>query len=137
LRRLHPMMLEDLMHMTGDPGDPVAILLAASLVRDDMPWLYELAMEAYRAVKAGNIEDIEREMTRLRRFSDLMMRGPFVEDFGMGKESHIFLMELRRMLERTMSRTLEMRKAPGRERQKSEQDSERTASIVGEDGRIP
>ena len=40
MRRLHPMMLEDLMHMSGAPGDPVAILMAASIVREDMPWLY-------------------------------------------------------------------------------------------------
>ena len=30
-------------------------------------------MEVYRAVKAGNVEAIEREMDRLRRFSDAMM----------------------------------------------------------------
>lgn len=39
MRRFHPMMFEELMHMSGEPGDPVAILMAASLVRDDMPWL--------------------------------------------------------------------------------------------------
>lgn len=36
MRRFHPMMFEELMHISGDPGDPVAILMAASLVRDDM-----------------------------------------------------------------------------------------------------
>jgi hypothetical protein len=30
-----------------------------------MPWLYELAMEVYKAVKAQNVESIEREMKRL------------------------------------------------------------------------
>jgi predicted nucleotidyltransferase len=64
------------------------ILMAASMVRDDLPWLYELAMEVYRAVKAGNAEAIQSEMKRLRRFSDLMMSGPFMEEFGFGgKES--------------------------------------------------
>ena len=28
--------------------------MAASIVRDDAPWLYELAMEVYRAVKLGD-----------------------------------------------------------------------------------
>src|ERR1019366_3880937 len=120
MRRFSPMMFEELMHMSGEPGDPVAILMTASLVRDDMPWLYELAMEVYRAAKEGNIEAIEREMKRLRRFSDVMMRGPFMEEFGFGgKESHMFVMEFPRMLEHTLMRTLEMRKehSPARRKQ--------------------
>lgn len=76
-----------------------------------MPWLYELAIEVYRAVKAGNVEAIEREMKRLRRFSEMMMRGPFMEEFGFGgKESHMLAMEFPRMLEHTLTRTLELRK---------------------------
>lgn len=106
MRRIHPGMVEDLMHMAGEPGDPVFILIAASLVRDDMPWLYELAMDVYRAVKAENIEEIELEMKRLRRFSEVMLRGPFMEEFGFGKESHMFAMEFPRILERALMRTL-------------------------------
>lgn len=108
MRRFHPMMFEELMHMSGEPGDPVAILMAASMVRDDMPWLYELAMEVYRAVKAGNTQGLEREMKRIRRFSEVMMRGPFMEEFGFAsKESHMLALEFPRMLEHLLMRTLE------------------------------
>lgn len=110
MRRIHPMMLEEMMHMSGDPGDPVAILMAASFVREDAPWLYELAMEVYRAVKSGGAEAIEREVTRLRNISEFTMRGPFMEEFGFGKESHIFFMEFPRMLERMLRHTLEEKK---------------------------
>lgn len=107
-RRLHPMMFEEMMHMSGEPGDPVAILMAASMVRDDAPWLYELAMEVYRAVKSGDIEAIKSEMDRLQRFSELSMHGPFMEEFGMGdREVHMFSREFPRMLLHTLSRTLE------------------------------
>jgi len=127
LRRFHPMMFEELMHMSGDPGDPVAILMAASLVRDDMPWLYELAMEVYRAVKTENSDAIEREIKRLRRFSELMVRGPFMEELGIGsKESHMFAMEFPHLLEHTLRRTLEMKKvnSPSRRKAgKSQQDA--------------
>jgi hypothetical protein len=109
MRRFHPMMFDELMHMS-EPGDPVAILIAASLVRDDMPWLYELAMEVYRAVKEGNTESIEREMKRLSRFSDVMMHGPLMEEMGFGgKETHMFAMEFPRMLAHTLRRTLDMK----------------------------
>jgi hypothetical protein len=128
IRRFHPMMFEELMHMTGEPGDPVAILMAASMVRDEMPWLYELAIEVYRAVKSENAESIEREVTRLRRFSEAMLRGPFMEEFGPGsKESHMMAMEFPRMLEHMLMRTLEMRKThqPARRKSsKAQQESE-------------
>jgi hypothetical protein len=68
-------------------------------------------MEVYRAVKTGDVEAIEREMTRLRRFSEAMMHGPWMEEFGFGgKESHMFAMEFPRMLEHTLRRTLDMKK---------------------------
>ena len=102
------MMFEEMMHMAGDPGDPVAILMAASFVRDDAPWLYELAI--YRAVKTGDPEAIEREVARLRNFSEFTMRGPFMEELGFGKESHMFFMEFPRMLEHMLRHTLEERK---------------------------
>jgi hypothetical protein len=117
MRRFHPMMFEEMMHMSGDPTDPVGILMAASLVRDDAPWLYELAMEAYRAVNSGDPAAIEREMLRLERFSDFAMRGPFMEEFGLGgKESHMFLMEFPRMLQHMLQRRVEEKKPHTRRR---------------------
>jgi hypothetical protein len=107
--RFHPMMFEELMQMSGEPSDPVAILMAASIVRDDMPWLYELAMEVYRAVKSGETESIERELERFRRLSKLMMHGGIMEEFGFArKEHHMIAMEFPRMLENMLRRSLEM-----------------------------
>ncbi|MHB1839425.1 MAG: hypothetical protein ACYCPD_06665 [Acidobacteriaceae bacterium] len=108
MRRFHPMMFEELLHMTGDPGDPIAILMAASVVREDAPWLYELAMEVYRTAKAGNLQAIEQEIERLRRFSSIAMRGPFAEEFGLvNKESYLFVREFPKMLEHILMRTLQ------------------------------
>ncbi len=125
MRRFHPMMFEELMHMSGEPGDPVAILMMASVVRDELPWLYELAMEVYRAVKAGKPDVIEAEMRRLRRFSEVMMHGPFMHELGYGdKESHFIAMELPRMLERVLSRSLEMRSVRRTKRPKGKQGAD-------------
>jgi hypothetical protein len=110
-RRFHPMMIEEIIHMAGEPGDPVGILMAASLIRDDLPWLYELAMEVYRAAKEGDMENIENEMRRLRRFSEFTMRGRFMEEFGFAsKEGHMLAMEFPRMLEHVLMRAMENRK---------------------------
>jgi hypothetical protein len=126
MRRFHPMMFEELMHMSGESaGDPIAILMAASLVREELPWLYELAMEVYRAVKSGNAESIEAEMRRLGHFSEIMMHGPSIHEMGFGdKESHMFAMEFPRMLEHMLRRTLEMRKVHRRRPLKTRQPQE-------------
>lgn len=116
-RHFHPMMLEEIMHMTGDPGDPVGILMAASLFRDDAPWLYELVMEVYRAVKSGDPAAIEVEMSRLQRFSEFTMHGPFMEELGFaGKESYMFFREFPRMLHHMLNRMLEENKPHPRRR---------------------
>ena len=125
-RRFHPMMLEELMHMSGGPGDPTGILMAASMVRDEAPWLYELAMEVYRAAKSGEPEAINREMKRLQHFSEFAMRGPFMEELGVsGRESHMFFMEFPRMLQHVLSRALQDkgRQSPSKKRKASENQS--------------
>ncbi|MCX6907032.1 MAG: toll/interleukin-1 receptor domain-containing protein [Verrucomicrobia bacterium] len=115
LRRFHPMMFEEMMHMGGDSGDPVGILMVASFFKDDAPWLYELAMEVYRAARSGDSIAIEHEMARLRRFSEMMMRGPFMEELGIGdREAHMFFMEFPRMLEHLLRRSLEEKRPVGR-----------------------
>lgn len=117
LRHFHPMMLEEMMHMAGEPGDALGILMAASVFRDDAPWLYELAMEVYRAVKSGDPAAIETEMARLQSFSEFTMRGPFMEEFGLGgKESYMFFREFPRMLHHRLSLMLEERKPQPRRR---------------------
>jgi hypothetical protein len=108
MRRFSPMMIEEFSHIAGEPGDPIGILLAASLIRDDLPWLYELAMEAYRAAKDGDRESLENELKRIRRFSEFAMRGQFVEELGLDSpDVHIIAMEFPRMLERTLMHSTE------------------------------
>ncbi len=110
-RHLHPMMIEEMMHMAGESGDPVEILMVASVFRDDVPWLYELAMEVYRAVKSGDPAAIETEMARLSHFSEFPMRGAFMEEFGLGgKDSYMFFREFPRQLLHMLNRMVAKKK---------------------------
>jgi hypothetical protein len=115
-RRFHPMMLEEMMHMGGsDADDPIGILLAASMVRDDMPWFYEIALEAYRAINSGDVQAAERAIKRLRHLPEMLMRGPFMEEFG-NKDMHMFMMEFPRMFEHVIRRCLDAKKPAPRPR---------------------
>jgi hypothetical protein len=108
--RFHPRMFDELVHMSGSTGDPVSILMAASMVRDNAPWLYELAMEAYRAAKSGDRAAIELEIARIERFGEFPMRGLLSEEFGAysgEKDADMFLFEFPRVLDRMLRRTLD------------------------------
>lgn len=100
-RRISPMAIDELMHVAGEPGDPIPILMAASMVRDELPWLYELVMEVYRAARNGDTARIDEEIRRIHRFSELMLSGRIGEEFGLEyKDNYIIARELPRILER-------------------------------------
>lgn len=68
-------------------------------------------MEVYRAAKSGKPEALKKEISRLQRFSEFCMRGPFIEEFGMGdRESHFLFMEFPRMLHHMLTRQFEQRR---------------------------
>jgi hypothetical protein len=105
MKRFHPMMLDHLMHITGKTDDPVGILVAASIIRDDIPWLYELTLEVYRAIKSGDDEAVNRELNRLQNLSEYFMHSPLMEEFGMGsKDLYMFCMEFPRMVRHMLER---------------------------------
>jgi uncharacterized ferredoxin-like protein len=85
LRRLHPGLIEDMSRIFSQhTGDPIGILILASFVRDDFPWLYELGLEAYRAAKRGNSGNTRLALEAFRDASDFTLRGPFAEEMGFG-----------------------------------------------------
>jgi hypothetical protein len=88
-RRFHPRMMEEMAHVfSRRSGDPIGILMVASLVRDDFPWLYELGLEAYRAAKRGNFEQTKEALSVFGDAADFTLRGPFTEEMGLvGREA--------------------------------------------------
>lgn len=98
-RRFHPMMFEEMMHISGKSGSPVSLLMIFSLFRDEAPWLYELALEAYRTLKDGEPEEIEDAVNNLRRAIDFSRHMPFLEEMR-DKEMHMMMREIPHMLER-------------------------------------
>lgn len=77
-------MMYEISEMLGEePGDPISLLVMASAFREELPWLYELAMDAYRSHRDGNAEAALEAMHRLHRATSLFERGPFAsEEFG-------------------------------------------------------
>jgi hypothetical protein len=105
-RQHHPRMIEEMMHTWGESDDPVGILMAASIIREDVPWFYELAVEIYKAVKSGDVESIKNEISRLHNFEKIIHS---YFDYGLyeSKESYMILREFPMILDRTLHRLIE------------------------------
>lgn len=105
-RRLHPMMVEELMHMTK-PDDPIGLLATLGLFREDMPWLYELGIEVYRAIQRGNTSQIRKAGNTFHKALDLTAHGPFAREFH-EKETYFFLRESMELLHRYIERAIDV-----------------------------
>jgi hypothetical protein len=94
-RRFHPEMIFELSHMTGrGRGDPIMLLVVASLFRDEMPWLYELAAEAYRAINSGNKLSAKRAIEQYRNAMKMASSGRMMDMLGIGmKDTHFMMRE--------------------------------------------
>lgn len=110
-RRFHPMMIREMMHMVPDgPNAPLSILIFASFLRDEFPWVYELAREAYDAIQSKSKARREHALITLRRALDFSLHSP-ISDEMMDKESHMVLRELTHQLGFMIERQMRTPKA--------------------------
>jgi hypothetical protein len=71
-RGFHPFMLEEIVERFGSRkrgGDALGLLIMASFVRHDAPWIYDVCNEYYRATISGNKRQME---TARRSLHDVM-----------------------------------------------------------------
>ena len=99
-RRNDPLFFVEAMRISdAKPGDPIRLLMLASLFREELPWIYELAMEAYRANSAGSPH---RAKTITRRLYDELRkvrRGPMLDMLGGSKSLYMAVEEATHYLE--------------------------------------
>jgi hypothetical protein len=110
MRRFHPMMLEEFMHHPmfheNKDGRAMAWLMFLSVIRDDIPWLYEPGMEFYRALLGGKRAQIEAARKRLIAIAKVTTRSEFFHDLlrGDDKEASFTLRHLDEFMHRMLSR---------------------------------
>ncbi|MCQ4189233.1 toll/interleukin-1 receptor domain-containing protein [Methylocystis suflitae] len=96
--RFHPMMMNEMLHrMDLGEQDPTRFLLLASILRDDLPWLYELGVDAYRASTGANTAKAKEAQRRFLSALEMVRRGPFMEMVG-DKESYYAIEEMMHMV---------------------------------------
>ena len=98
-KRFHPMMIEEMMHMLElGRRDPMRFLLLGSFLKDDFPWLYELALDAYHETKRGNISKAKEAQHRFAAGFNALRRGPMLEMAG-DKETYYLMREMSHLFE--------------------------------------
>jgi hypothetical protein len=69
--------------LASGPADPIQLLFVASLLRDDAPWFYEVALETYRAIKSGNRAEVRISHKRIMDALDLLLPTQLTEEVGL------------------------------------------------------
>lgn len=99
--KYHEMMMMEAMHRVADsPRDPIQILVLAGFLRDEVPWVYELALDAYRAIQAGKKAPAKKAITKFLRSIEVLKDGPFGAEFGISRRAfHMIMHETIPLLE--------------------------------------
>ncbi|MCE7057142.1 toll/interleukin-1 receptor domain-containing protein [Algoriphagus sp. AGSA1] len=106
-RRIHPIMIEELMHLTPNPM--IGMLMALGLIRDKMPWLYELGTDTIKTLKSDfSIKEKEKAVMQFEEMVEITTHHPMMEEMFMSnsKEDYILYRELPRMLRKSMQRLI-------------------------------
>jgi hypothetical protein len=124
LRKLSPRMISEIAHMTSRRSDdPIGILVIASFVRDDFPWLYELGLEAYRKAKGGTIGQAAEAIRAFRDSAEMTLHSPFLKVMGIdSEETRMLGLEIPEMIHHYLAR-FELRESPASKRTPLETDA--------------
>jgi hypothetical protein len=99
-KKLHPRMLEELMHLAIEIKNPnIPFLMLISIYKDDLPWIYEMGLETYRSLKAFRPSTEKRK--QLLNFAKILeMSGhPIIRDiYGKSNDNIFFYEETRHII---------------------------------------
>lgn len=105
-RRIHPGMIDELIHTSRDGS--VGIMMALSLMKESMPWIYDIGMETIRTLKsAASRDEKEQAIADLQEVIDMSMHHPVMREFYVdSKDDYMLFQELPMMLMRGLGRMI-------------------------------
>ena len=95
-KRLHPMFIEDMLHMPMKAGkNYFGLLITLSLFRNDFPWIYDLGKELISILKSKSTKENKLEaIEEFKMMLELSMGHPMLREiYGMRKDM-MYLKEL-------------------------------------------
>jgi len=109
LRKIHPMMLEEIIHMSFavSPGF-VGVQMVLGLLRSQMPWVYDAGMETVNILRSRKaIEEKHEALSQFRRLMEFSFEHPMMRElFASNKDTHFMYRRLPDMLMEAFERNL-------------------------------
>ncbi|MBA3069023.1 MAG: toll/interleukin-1 receptor domain-containing protein [Hyphomonas sp.] len=107
--RFHPRMLFEISSLADTNEDgPIGLLILASLLREDTPWLADIVAEYYRDIKGAPKEEVPRLLSSLASTIKSLTFHPLGREmFAMSKESSMLVEELPMVIDAVVSRYME------------------------------
>lgn len=107
-RRLHPIMIEEMMHMEMKFEDPnMSFLMMISFFKDDLPWVYEIGLETYRGLKSTKSKAEKRNLVEtFERALEMVGHPMFREIYGKSDEMYLLSKDIRHFAHRFLDRYL-------------------------------
>lgn len=109
-RDIHPKMIDELMYMSMERGElDMSLLVISGMVRERMPWIADVLVEAHREIRSGTPENAREVAHSVMRTIDFMVHSPLGEKLiGRSKSAHMLARELPHMVDRAISHQLEI-----------------------------
>lgn len=89
-RRFDPLELMDFAeHISYGSDDSLKLMVLASYMRQEFPWVYELAADLNRAIKSRSFRDAEDYLNSVQRSLEVVFHGPLSRDLAK-HDHHLF-----------------------------------------------
>lgn len=109
MRKFHPMMLDELMHISLAEGNGlVGAQMALGLVRSQLPWIYDVGIETINILRSRRgIEEKHEAIRQFQRVMEFSFGHPLMRELlGGSKEMHFMYRRLPDMLIDIFHKTL-------------------------------
>ena len=110
-RRFHPMMMQEMMHMSKN--NKVGILVGLGMVREGMPWLYDVGIETLRIIDSNcNIKEKEHSFLEFRDLVKMTSNNSMMSELMEfnSEDDYMIYEEVPRMLMHEMERYMERKR---------------------------
>jgi len=105
-KKFQPIILEELLHVGIDKNEvDLSFLIIVSLFKEDFPWVYEIGLETFRALKSANsIEDKKKSVRSFERSLEILDHPVFREFYGKSDEMFFMMKEWRHLMHDYLTR---------------------------------
>jgi len=102
-RKIHPMMIEELLHMSRNRS--LGIMMALSLFKDSMPWIYDMGTEVIKTIKSAKTKEAKmKAISEFEEIIEMSTHHPMMREFYNEEDDFMFFREMPRMLLKNMER---------------------------------